>query len=114
MIKLTIQQVILVLLAAFFIIDRFIKFIRREQTQSLVKFVGTVIIWLLVLVIAIFPTSTKAVLRVIGIGQRLDSLVFAGFVIVLASIFKLLNIIEKLERHITEIVRREALRELKK
>ncbi len=111
--KLNLIQIVLASISLFFLVDRLARFFRREKAQSLFKFVAFVIIWLMVLLVSLFPTLAYTISRSLGMGESLNTLIFAGFIVVFAIIYKLLNIIERLERNITEIVRKEALKDLK-
>jgi uncharacterized membrane protein len=47
---------ILIVLSLFFIIDRFLRFIKKETGQTFYKLFSTLFIWGAVLTISIFPT----------------------------------------------------------
>jgi hypothetical protein len=109
---LTIYTIILALIGLYYIFDRTTRFIRKEPTQTLFKLVTTLIIWIPVVVIALFPTAAMQVLAYMGLGDNVNTLFLLVFVIIIIFQFKLLAIIEKIEKNITEIVRKEALKEL--
>ena len=108
----TIIQLLLVILSTTIIVNRIARFLRREITQSVFKLTAFLIVWLLILVISLFPQTTNYISRKLGLGETLNPLIFAGFVAVFLLIFKLVNIIEKIERNMTEIVREQALKDL--
>ncbi len=105
-------QYVLALIALFFLLSGIIKFAKKEKNQTFFKFMYTVIIWGGILFLSIFPDSLRSWSMKWGLGENLNTLIFIGFVLVFVTIFKLLSIIEKNERNITEIVRKQALQEL--
>lgn len=107
-------QLLFAAICLIYIVHRLQKYLRKEQTQSLFK-LGTIVgVWLFLLIVVLFPEWVNSVLRKIGLGGDFNTIVLIGFVIVLLLIFKLLSIIEKIERQITEIVRKDALKELER
>lgn len=107
-------QVVLVLISLFFLGNRIVKYIRKERTQTVFKLLLTLIIWGGILFTSLFPELVHAISRNIGLGENLNTLIFFGFVVVFVILFKLLSSFESLERQLTEIVRREALKDLYK
>ena len=93
------------------IVNSFVRFLKREISFSFLKFVITLGIWSVILLISIFPDFAYFVSRKLGMGESLNTLIFFGFVVVFALIFKILSIIEKIERQLTEIIRELALKE---
>ncbi len=108
----SIYQIILGTISIFFLVQRSLRFIRKERGQSLFKLLATIIIWGSIFIFSFFPNIAHTISRNLGLGENLNTLIFSGFVFVFLLIFKLLDQIEKLERNISEIVRKEALREL--
>lgn len=104
----------LVLVSAFFLISGAIKFFKREERQTFIKFFASLVIWGAVLMFGLFPHSGRRISQFLGFGDNLNTLIFLGFVIVFISLFKLINAVERLERNISEIVRREALEQLER
>ncbi len=108
----SIYRIILAALSVFQIADRLVRFMRRERYQSLVKLVTVLAVWGSVFYIAVFPDSWRRLSDRIGLGADTDMLVLTGFIVVFLIMFRMLSIIEKIERNITALVRREALQDL--
>ena len=113
-INLTFFQVILIAIASSFLLSGLWKFIRREQNQTFLKATYTALIWGSVIFLSIFPDSLRIWSIRFGLGENLNTIIFIGFVLVFMAIFKLLNSIERLERTISELVRKDALSDLNK
>ena len=105
-------QIFLAIIASFFLVGGFLRFIRRERSQTLFKLVVTSSIWGGILAISLFPNLSYTVSRSLGLGENLNTLIFIGFVLVFIIFFKLLSTIERLEQNISEIVRKEALNKI--
>lgn len=110
--KIYLYQIIIILIAGYFIINRLIRFIKKEKSQSFLKLGAIITIWFSVIFISFFSKLLNNFLNNLGLG--VFSLIFIGFIVVFILIFRLLSLIEKLERDITEIVRKEALKPLSK
>lgn len=111
-IQISIYQFLLVTLSLFFILDRIVRFVSKEKSQSFFKFVTTVIVWLTISVFVLYPALPRSISHVLGFGENLNTLIFIGFVVIFVILFKFLNFIENNESSITEIVRREALKDI--
>lgn len=112
MINFSIIQLIISVISFFYILNSTLRFFRREKRHSFLKFITTVIVWLAILLISVFPKIFKYILSLLGLSGDINFIIFAGFIIVFILIFRLLSIIEGLERNITEIIRKEALKKL--
>lgn len=111
--KPALYQIIVIAIALFFIIDRFIKFTRHEQRQSAFKFVVITFLWIGILLFILFPNLAHLISKMLGMGENLNTFIFIGFIIVCGLIYKLLTVIERMEKEIIEIVRNDALKKLK-
>lgn len=101
---------VLIILASAMIVDRFIRFFRREVGQTFFKLFSTLFIWGIILIISIFPDFAYFISGKLGMGKNLNTLIFFGFVVVFMLLFKILSLIEKLEKEITKIVREIAIK----
>lgn len=109
---LSIFQIALALVALFFLASGSVKFIKQVKSQTLFKFFMTIVIWGGVFFFAIFPKTAQKLSSAFGLGDNLNTLIFLGFVVIFIIIFKLISLVEKLERNISEIVRKEALEKI--
>lgn len=107
-------QLVLALISLFFLGNRIIRFFRKERTQTGFKLMMTLIVWGGVLFTSLFPVTVHTISRNLGLGDNLNTLIFFGFVVVFVVLFKIMGSIEQLERNTTEIVRKEALKDVYK
>ncbi len=105
--------IILIGISLWFIGIRFFAFLRRESGQSVYKLLTTLIIWGGVLFTSVFPDKVHMFSRWMGLGENLNTLIFFGFVMLFFFVFRLLRSVENAERNITDLVRENALTELK-
>lgn len=108
-----IVYIILICISLWIIGSRFMAYIRHEHNQTTYKLVITVIIWGGILFTSLFPEQVRTLSRQMGFGENLNTLIFFGFVMVFILFFRLLRSVESLERNITNLVRQNALYELK-
>lgn len=111
---LSLIQIILATVAVVFITISVMRFGRKERGQTGFKLISSCIVWGGILVTALFPKWVLQIARSLGMGENLNTLIFTGFVIAFALIFRMLGSIEHLERTITLLVRKEALKDLDK
>jgi hypothetical protein len=114
LLEISIYRIILGLISVIFLWNGISKFIHKENYQSVFKVLSTIIIWGSIFTLSFFPMISRTISHTLGLGENLNTLIFIGFVITFMAIFKLINITEKLERNISEIVRKDALEKIKK
>jgi len=110
----TIYQIVLAFVAGIIVFQRTIRFFRREHSQSLFKYLTFTIIWGSIAAVALFPGIAHWIRITFGFGDNFNTLIFIAFVILFVLFFRILSIIERIETQITEIVRKEALKDIKK
>ena len=113
MLTISLYHILLAIVAVVFIANALMKFFRQESGQTLFKLFLTLFVWGAILIFSLLPSLVRTLSEYFGLGSNLNTLIFTGFVFVFIAIFKLLGAIERLERQISELVRKEALRSLK-
>jgi len=111
--NISIYQILLSAISLIFIVNELFKFFRRESGQTLLKFVVIELVWISILTLTLFPGLSRYISQKLGFGENLNTLIFVGFVFVFIIIFRLLSVIEKNEKNLSELVRKEALEKLK-
>lgn len=112
--SLSLLQIISAIFALGFLISAMKRFIAGEAHFSLIKFITTFAVWGSIFFLSLFPELARVVSAKMHIGENLNTLIFLGFVVVFAIIFRLLRTIEKLEKDITHIIRDHALQQNQK
>jgi hypothetical protein len=105
-------QIVLLIISLLFLFDRLQKFIKKEPRQSLLKLLASIIIWSSILILTIVPSLASEITKLAGAHDQFEALILIGFTVVFMVIYKLLAVIEKLDKNITELVRKEALRDV--
>lgn len=106
-------RVIIIAISLYFITTRSKAFFKKESGQTIYKLLITIFVWTGVSFVIIFSSKVSSFTREIGFGENFNTLIFMTFVVVFIIIFKLLSVIERIERSITDMVRKEALKDLK-
>lgn len=106
-----IYQLTVLIIAAYFIFDRLKKKLTNKPGQSLLKVTATVLMWSTVIAITLSPHIFDGLTKKIGIGDSSSSIISLIVMFFLILFFKIISIIERIESNITEIVRKEALKD---
>ncbi len=112
--RLSLVNLVLVIVSALFLVNGAVKFFKREERQTFFKLFAYLAIWGSILTFGLFPHASRSISQRLGFGENLNTLIFLGFVVVFIALFKLVNAVERLERNISEIVRKEALEKLER
>lgn len=89
-------------------------YIKGKNGQTIYKLLLRIIIWGGMSLIAMIPNILNILAKTLGIIDNINAVILTGFLLVFLMIFKLLSAIEKLEQQLSEITRKEALKEIKK
>jgi len=107
-------RIVMATVSVGFLLNSWLKFSKGEKGQTFFKLITNNVIWISVIVFSLFPQATHDFSQKLGFGESLNTFIFIGFVLVFAILFKIINILERTERNISEIVRKEALSKLEK
>ena len=108
----SIFQIVVALVALAFIARGVSSFLQRKQSQTFFKALFSVVVWGGIFFAALFPDLAHIVSQRVGLGENLNTAIFLGFVVTFVALFKLLSLVERLERNVSDLVRHEALRKL--
>jgi hypothetical protein len=87
------------------------EFVKREAGQTFLKLLVRIVVWGGMALVAVYPDFTYYLSRIVGIEDNITAVIVTGFLFVFLLIFKLLSAIEKLEQNVSELTRRESLKE---
>lgn len=85
---------------------------RRELSSGIAVFWS--LFWFVVVVFIWMPRASDAFAARIGIGRGIDAAMYLGFLVVFYLFFRVSVKLERLERHITRVVRHLALKDAKR
>jgi hypothetical protein len=88
-------------------------FISGKSGQTFLKLAVRIFVWGGMAIIAIFPKATNILADMVGLEGNINAVILSGFLLIFLIIFKLLSAIERLEQKISEVTRKEALKEIK-
>jgi|GEM_PF-386775 len=109
--KVLLYQVVVVAISSVMLFQGIKEFVKRESGQTVLKLLVRLVVWGGMTVIAVYPDISYKFSRIVGIEDNITAVIVTGFLFVLLIIFKLLSAIEKLEQNVSELTRRDSLRE---
>ena len=99
---------ILISLFALFAITRLL--IRNRKNElKISEFLIWLFFWLAVGVIVWIPNITNIIANFLGIGRGADLIFYVSIIVLFYLIFRIYIKLEKIERNITKVVRRDAI-----
>jgi len=104
---LMVYQYIGILIGIIGIIYTYIRF--REGKMSPGMLIIWSIIWIILIVLSIYPSATGYFAGLTGIGRGLDVIIILGLIGCYYLIFRIYNMIENIEQEITHLTREIAL-----
>jgi hypothetical protein len=107
-------QIVIAALASFMIYQGGAQYFRQEGGQTFFKFSVRLLVWGGMAAIALFPTLSNDLAEFIGIEGNINAVIMVGFILVFLMIFKLLSAIERIERQVTSLTRKDSLNDLTK
>ena len=110
----TIYQIIVTLISLYFIGDRIKKRIAKEPRQSFLKVLTTIVLWSGVIFITLFPTTFNTLTDFVGLDKSGASVIGIILIFSLVLFFRILSFVERIEKNITELVRKESLKDFEK
>lgn len=83
-----------------------------QRVIPLLEAVGWTVLWGGGIAVTLIPKITERLAAVFGVGRGVDLVLYAAVAVLFFMVFKLFVIHERLERKLTDLVRREALGEI--
>lgn len=104
-------QVIAIILGLIAILYSIIRF--RDGKMSIGMLLLWILIWLIIIIISLYPNDTNYLASYTGIGRGLDFVLILGILVCFYLIFKMYNKIENIEEELTDLVREIAIQNKK-
>jgi hypothetical protein len=109
-----IYQIVIILVAIFMIYQGIRNYIRGKNGQTIYKLLLRIVIWGGMGIVAMFPDTLSLLAKTLGIIDNMNAVILTGFLLIFLMIFKLLSAIERLEQNLSEVTRKDALKEIEK
>jgi len=102
-------QILISLFALFALWRIFLK--KRKSELKTSEYLIWLILWLAIGIIVWIPNATQKLADLLGIGRGVDLVLYISIIILFYLIFRIYIHLEKIERNITKVVRKDALDE---
>lgn len=110
--NLHLYQVAIIFVSAIMIFQGVRNSVRGKGGQTIYKLLIRIFIWGGMIVVAFFPDTLSLLAKTLGIIDNMNAVIITGFLLVFLMIFKLLSAIERLEQGLSEVTRKEALKDI--
>jgi hypothetical protein len=100
-------QIIAIIVSIIVLILSILRF--RDGKMSLGMLMAWIVIWLIIIIISIYPNDTNYLASYTGIGRGLDFVLIIGLILSFYLIFKMYNKIEVIEEELTDLIRELAI-----
>ena len=108
----SLYQIGLLVLSLAMLVQGIAKFVSRQPRQSFLKLLLRVVVWGGMAALAVMPSLTSRLARVVGLEENTQAVILTGFLLVFLIIFKILSVVERIERDISVLARHDALKSL--
>ena len=105
-------QFVVITISLFMIYQGVSRYLKHQSGQTFTKVLVRLFVWGGMFVVSLFPAVTTVLAEMIGIEGNINAVILTGFLLIFLMIFKLLSAIERLEQNISDLTRREALKDL--
>ena len=100
-------QIIAIIVSIIVLILSILRF--RDGKTSLGMLMVWIVIWLIIIIISIYPNDTNYLASYTGIGRGLDFVLIIGLILSFYLIFKMYNKMEVIEEELTNLIRELAI-----
>lgn len=104
----------MLVVASVMLIQGVARLIKNFPNQSFLKIAVRILVWCGMIVIAFFPTVTDVLANFVGLEGNINAVILVGFLLIFLIVFKILSIIERIERDISILTRKDSLESLYK
>jgi len=85
----------------------------KDKNISLGEFLFWSVLWIAVILIALFPTLIGDLSQIVGVGRAVDMVVYVSIIVLFYLVFRLYVFVDSKNREITTLVRELAIRDAK-
>ncbi len=72
------------------------------------------LVWIIAAVVILLPETTSFVANLLGVGRGVDLVLYASVIVLFFLVFKLFTSLDRIDKKLTDIVRKDALQDLPK